>query len=86
MEQTIPLSGLREGERGKVLSVAPELSRTLERLGLVSGTEIVCLRRSPLGDPTAYWFRGAVIALRADSTEKIPVVRLPETASSCPHR
>lgn len=34
-------------------------------IGLVEGTEVVCLGASPLGDPRAYAVRGAVIAIRA---------------------
>lgn len=33
-------------------------------LGLVPGTAVTVLRRSPLGDPTLYAFRGTMIALR----------------------
>ena len=38
--------------------------RRLLELGLVAGTRVRCLGRSPLGDPSAYEIRGAVIALR----------------------
>ncbi len=82
MENTVCLTELQEGERGRVLSVAPELCAELARLGLIPGTEIVCLRRCPLGDPTVYWFRGSMIALRAGAAGKILVRR--ECASFTP--
>ena len=42
----------------------PDMRRRLADLGLVEGTRVDCLMVSPLGDPTAYRIRGAVIALR----------------------
>jgi ferrous iron transport protein A len=43
-------------------------------LGLISGTKITALYASPSGDPTAYFFRGTVIALRKDDAKKIEIV------------
>lgn len=42
-------------------------------LGLIPGTEVACLGRSPGGDPAAYRIRGAVIALRASDSGRILV-------------
>ena len=36
----------------------------LRDLGLIENTRVVCLGRSPMGDPSAYLIRGTVIALR----------------------
>ncbi len=47
------------------------LERRLLDLGLVNGTPITALFRSPLGDPTAYEFRGSIIAIRKDEAKKI---------------
>ena len=47
------------------LSTQGPMRRRLLELGLVEGTKVTCLGRSPLGDPSAYLIRGAVIALRA---------------------
>ena len=60
------MSELREGERGTVLALRlpPGAPPPLAARGLVAGTEVLCLRRSPLGDPTAYRFRGTTVALR----------------------
>ena len=44
------------------------LSGRLRDLGIVSGTPIKCLYKAPLGDPSAYSIRGAVIALRREDS------------------
>ena len=52
------LSELQPGQSATVRSVcAPDL-------GLIENTHVVCLGRSPMGDPSAYLIRGTVIALR----------------------
>jgi ferrous iron transport protein A len=47
------------------LSAGGDMRRRLQDMGLIEGTTVRCLQRSPLGDPTAFLIRGAVIALRA---------------------
>ena len=49
------------------------MRRRLQDLGLIEGTRVECLQRSPSGDPTAYLIRGAVIALREEDSSKIIV-------------
>jgi len=48
-----------------------DMRRRLEDLGVVAGTRITCLMRSPLGDPCAYLIRGAVIAIRREDARYI---------------
>lgn len=69
------LDELRPGERGRVLRLRTggPLRRRLRDLGLVEGTEIACLGRSPLGDPALYALRGAAIALRRADGREIEV-------------
>ena len=57
---------LAPGGVGRVAGLETEgaMRRRLLELGLVAGTRVRCLGRSPLGDPSAYEIRGAVIALR----------------------
>ena len=50
-----------------------DMRRRLLDLGFIPDTEIQCLYRSPLGDPTAYFVRGTVIALRQEDAEQIIV-------------
>jgi ferrous iron transport protein A len=69
------LGGLRVGQRGVVTSLHTQgiIRRRLLDLGLVPGTVVESVRRSPAGDPTAYNIRGAVIALRAEESCKVYV-------------
>ncbi len=64
MEMT--LDRLKPGERGIVtlLLLSPREAGSLTRLGLGPSTEVLCLRRTPLGDPAVYRFRGTDVALR----------------------
>jgi len=61
------LNRLSPGDRATVaaLNTVGDMRRRLQDMGLTEGTTVRCLQRSPLGDPTAYLIRGAVIALRA---------------------
>jgi ferrous iron transport protein A len=67
------LASLAVGQRGVVTSLATEGigRRRMLDLGLVPGTIVESVRRSPAGDPTAYIIRGAVIALRSEEGDKI---------------
>jgi ferrous iron transport protein A len=47
--------------------------RRMLDLGIIKGTEIEPLYKSPSGNPVAYLIRGAVIALRSDVSSKIMV-------------
>ncbi len=66
MTQIQTLSDLQPGQSATVRSVcAPDgMQRRLRDLGLIEQTRVVCLGRSPMGDPSAYLIRGSVIALR----------------------
>jgi ferrous iron transport protein A len=63
------------GSKSKVTDLHLEGAerRRLLDLGLAVGTIIEAVRRSPLGDPTAYRVRGAVIALRMEQACLIEV-------------
>ena len=60
------LALLQEGEGAHVAEILATgaMRRRLQDIGLVPGTWVRCLQRSPAGDPVAYLIRGAVIALR----------------------
>ena len=75
METT--LNRLREGERGRVVSLCLHggTRRRLVDFGLIEGTDIVCLRRSPAGSPILFRVRGSMLALRAADSGKIRVER-----------
>ena len=67
------LSSLNEGSSGRVaeLKINGSMRRRLQDIGLIEGTEVLCLQKSPSGDPVAYLIRGAVIALRGEDSSKI---------------
>lgn len=69
------LSCLSEGSAATVTAMRSggNMRRRLMDMGLIEGTKVLCLHRSPGGDPTAYLIRGAVIALRKEDTGKIQV-------------
>jgi len=49
------------------------MRRRLMDLGFTEGAKVTVIRKSPLGDPTAYRIRGAVIALRKEEAALIEV-------------
>ena len=70
-----PLNRLKIGETAQVsdlLSVGAMRRRLLD-MGLVEGTRVECVQKSPAGDPAAYLIRGAVIAIRSEDSSKILV-------------
>ena len=71
----VPLYNLPIGSFGKVKGITAEgsIRRRMLDLGLISDTDVLALRKSPLGDPIAYEIRGAVIALRFEEASKILV-------------
>lgn len=76
--RTLPLSECPLGAEVRVAHVEADAAqrRRLLDLGLVVGTRIEVEGRSPLGDPTSYRVRGAVVALRNDQARQI-FVELP---------
>lgn len=66
------LNELNIGEEATVENMRCK-SRRLRDLGLVEGTKVKCVLRSPLGDPAAYKIRGAVVAIRKEDASQITV-------------
>lgn len=77
MEKRETLDCLEAGEVGEVicLETAGDMRRRFLDLGLVEGTRVECIGKSPAGDPAAYLIRGAVIAIRQRSCEGIVIRR-----------
>ncbi len=72
-----PLSALKPGQFGKVITISPRM-RGVERrrmmdLGILPGTIIKTEMNSPGGDPTAYFIRDTLIALRNEQAAQICV-------------
>jgi DtxR family transcriptional regulator, Mn-dependent transcriptional regulator len=74
-----PLSVLKEGEEAYVVALSKKIRgqqrRRLMDLGLVPGTPVAAILKSPGGDPVAYRIRGALIALRRTQTDGIFIRR-----------
>ena len=71
------LNSLRVGQSARVshIEAEPAMRRRLLDIGLIEGTDVACLQKSPAGDPVAYLIRGAVIAIRSEDSAKILVDR-----------
>ena len=69
------LMNLKEGERARVSSLLSRgsMRRRLQDIGLIEGTEVECVQKSPAGDPVAYRIRGALSALRSEDSSNILV-------------
>lgn len=69
------LSQLKEGQHARVKSILATggMRRRLQDLGMIEGTEVQCLQKSPAGDPIAFLIRGAAIALRSEDSSSIYV-------------
>ena len=68
MKEIISIDRMQPGQKARVVEITATgpIRRRLLDIGLVSGTEIKCVGKSPAGDPTAFYIRGAVIAIRKE--------------------
>lgn len=71
--ETMPLSCMPVGSRGEIVAIHPAFRNRerLTELGFTKDTEIISLHVSPIGDPTAYFIRGSVMALRKEDADNI---------------
>lgn len=71
----IKLSELTFGQAAtlKEIKISGIQRRRLLDFGFIKGSEIRVAQHSPLGDPTAYWIKGTLIALRKEETDHILV-------------
>ncbi len=69
------LAEIKVGQRAEVVELLVEglTRRRLLDLGLLPGTEVKAVMRSPLGTPIAYDIRGSMLALRPEDASKITV-------------
>ena len=75
MNKTYCLSDIKPGQQAEIEEVkAPgTMKRRFLDIGLISGTKVECIGSSPLGDPSAYLLRGAVMAIRSDDCQGVKV-------------
>lgn len=80
MNTPFALDRLKDGESAYVVQLDNDASmrRRLADLGLIPGTRVTCLYRSPAKDPAAYLIRGAVIALRGVDARQVRVRPCPQ--------
>ena len=69
------LAEMNQGDSAIVFELASNgsIRRRLQDIGLIPGTRVECVRRSPLGDPVAFLIRGSVIALRCEDSSNIHI-------------
>ena len=69
------LDKLPVGQTARVeeLRLNGSIRRRMQDIGLIEGTEVECVQKSPAGDPVAYRIRGALIALRAEDSARVLV-------------
>lgn len=67
------LSDISPGQCAIVTGFSEKLRirRRLQDFGIIDGTFVECLRKSPLGDPCAYLIRRTVIAIRKEDARQI---------------
>ena len=76
MEIITTLDKLEVNQKATVtdIKLSGAIYNRLLDIGLVRGTVIECVGKSPLGDPSAYIIRGAVMALRCEESAKIIIM------------
>ena len=69
------LAQLRPGDHGAVSAIDgdPAVVSRLASLGFRPGTDVECVRRAPLGDPTVYRLRSYEICLRRREAGRVTV-------------
>lgn len=72
MHQTA-LTELTKGTNGiiKDITANDSIRRRLQDIGFIRGAEVICIGKSPLGDPTAYRVKGTTVALRSEEASRI---------------
>lgn len=75
MNRLFTLTKLETGKSARVIKLLAKgsIRRRLQDIGVIEGTDIECIMKSPWNDPIAYKIRGAVIAIRNEDSENIIV-------------
>lgn len=66
--------GLNEEVKIKKIDCTGNVKRRILDLGMIEGTKIKPVLKSPLGDPTAYEVRGSLISLREEESRNIEII------------
>lgn len=73
------LSQMNAGERGVILALnglSDTVRKKLMVMGILPNTEVVLVRRAPMGDPLQVEVRGVSIALRENIAASIDVEKV----------
>ena len=75
MKPKTRLDELCVGERGEITELRCEgsMRRRFLDIGFAPGTPVICVGKSPLGDPSAYLVRGCKIAVRRRDAHGIAI-------------
>lgn len=75
MKNICLLTDIKIGQTAVVESLCAKsgIRRRLQDIGLIEGTKIKCILKSPFNDPAAFIIRGAVIALRSEDSDTVIV-------------
>ena len=80
----IPLDSLNVGESGFICTLPEniDIRHRLMSLGLIISTKITVINQTATGNTKAYFFRGAVIALRHNDAKTVLVKKFHEQSDS----
>jgi len=69
------LESIPAGKKGRLieLGLGPAESQRLMEMGMTPGTEVLVLKRAPLGDPIEIVVRGGHLSIRKDVAQAITV-------------
>lgn len=78
------LHELSIGDNGFIEKITSQnaLRERMLALGLTKGTKVSAIRKGPAGDPTIYYIRGAMIALRKEEASLIHILKQPREEKS----
>lgn len=78
MTEAENLGMLRPGEKGQIKELLMEegMKRRLQDMGMIKDARVECVGRSPLGDPSAFLIKGAVIAIRSREYQRIVIEKI----------
>lgn len=79
MKEEFCLNEVDPGQKAVIKELRADggIHRRLLDIGLVKGTKVECVGKSPGGDPRAFLIRGAVIAIRSEDCGNI-LIHMPE--------
>ena len=71
------LFDLKIGNQAKIkeINCSEVVKRRMMDLGIVKGTPIKAILKSPSGNPKAYEVRGSVIAIRSEEARRIEIIK-----------